>query len=106
MTPWRIERTDTADAMLNRIILFVAEQFGTEVALEKLDEIETQVNLLALNPEMGVLPKYMLLRRQGYRVLILKKDLVFYKVDEGAHTIIIYAFFDSREDYLSILMGM
>ena len=79
MKKYQIERTDKADEMLNRIVLGIARNFGVDVALEKLDEIEEQIMLLSTQPEMGVIPKYDVLRRQGYRVLILKKDLVFYK---------------------------
>jgi hypothetical protein len=31
------------------------------------------------NPGFGEVPRYPLLKRQGYRVLILEKELVFYK---------------------------
>ena len=34
------------------------------------------------NPFKGVEPRYLVLKRQGYKVLILEKNIVFYKVDE------------------------
>ena len=37
---YEILRTDTADAGIRRIILYVAQNFGNDIALEKLDEIE------------------------------------------------------------------
>jgi toxin ParE1/3/4 len=46
------------------------------------------------------------LRRQGYLVLILEKNLVFYKVDEEEKTVIIYAVVDQRQDYLGIVRGL
>ena len=102
MKKYRVIRTDTADTLLHRIILYVAENFGAEVALE----IESAVDLLATQPEMGVVPKYSVLRRQGYRVLILKKDLVFYKVNHEKRIVTVYAVFDARQDYLDILTGL
>ena len=33
------------------------------------------------NHDIGATPGYPVLRRQGYKVLILEKDLVFYKID-------------------------
>ena len=39
---YEILRTDTADAGLRRIILYVAQNFGNDIALEKLDEIENK----------------------------------------------------------------
>ena len=106
MKKYRVIRTDTADTMLHRIILYVAENFGAEVALEKLEEIESAVSLLATQPEMGVVPKYSVLRRQGYRVLILKKNLVFYKVNHETRIVTVYAVFDARQDYFDILTGL
>ena len=47
-----------------------------EEHLKKLDELEEQITLLSDNPYMGVEPRYMILRRQGYRVLIVEKNLV------------------------------
>ena len=51
-------------------------------------------------------PKYSVLERQGYLVLILEKDLVFYKVDENKKLVSIYAVVDQRQDYLNIIRGM
>ena len=103
---YAIVRTDTADALIRKIVLFVAEQFGTKTALEKLDEIEHSIMLLADDPYLGEEPRYMVLRRQGYRVMILEKDLVFYKVDEERKLITIHAVVDQRQDYLSIIRGL
>jgi len=103
---YRIVRTDTADSLLHRIILHVAENFGTDVALEKLDYIENLIMALEDNPYIGVVPKYNVLKRQGYLVLILEKDLVFYKVDDEDRLVTIYAVVDQRQDYLSVIKGL
>lgn len=103
---YTIIRTDTADAGLTNIILFIAENFGTNTALEKLTEVERSINALADNPYAGMEPKYMVLKRQGFRVLVLEKDLVFYKVDEKEKAVIVYAITDHRQDYMKILNGM
>ena len=34
-------RTDTADSLIRKIVLHIAENFGTDVALEKLDNLES-----------------------------------------------------------------
>ena len=47
-----------------------------------------------------------MLKRQGYKVLILEKDLVFYKIDEDQKTVTVYAVVDQRQDYLSIIRGL
>lgn len=106
MIKYKILRTDTADSGLRKIILSIAENFGVEAALEKLDVIEKQIALLEENPLLGTAPHYMVLKRQGYKVLVLDKDLVFYKINEAKQTVIIYAIVDQRQDYLSILQGL
>ena len=99
-------RTDTADSLIRKIVLYVAENFGTDVALEKLDNLEAVIMSLGENPYIGTEPKYNILKRQGYLVLILEKDLVFYKVDDDKKQVIVYAVVDQRQDYLSIIRGL
>ena len=103
---YRIFRTDTADAHISRIVLYVAQHFGRRTALEKLNEIEHSILKLADHHHLGVVPRYSVLRRQGYRVLVLKKNFVFYKVDEGTETVMIHAVVDQRQDYLNIVRGL
>ena len=103
---YEILRTDTADAGIRRIILYGAQNFGNDIALEKLDEIEDNISILADNPYIGSEPKYPVLKRQGYKVLILEKNLVFYKIDEQNKKVIIYAVVDQRQDYLNIIRGL
>lgn len=103
---YRVIRTDTADAGIRRIILYIAQNFGNTVALEKLDEIEDQILKLGDDPYIGTDPHYLVLKRQGYKVLILEKDLVFYKIDEKNKNVIVYAVVDQRQDYLNIIRGL
>ncbi len=103
---YRIIRTDVADSQIRSIILYVAEVFGNQVALEKLKELEESILALAENPYLGTRPQYPALKRQGYKVLILKKNLVFYKVKEEQKEVIIYAVIDGRQEYLLIIQGL
>ena len=96
---YRIIRTDTADFGIRKIVLHVAQNFDVETAMEKLDEIEENILLLEDNP-------YLVLRRQGYRVLVLKKDLVFYKIDENKKEVVVHVVVDQRQDYLRIIQGL
>lgn len=106
MANYTVARTDTADALIHKIILDIAEKFGVEVALEKLEKLKEQIMLLADNPHIGTLPRYMVLRRQGYKVLITEKDLVFYKIDEKQKVVTVYTVVDQRQDYLNIIRGL
>ena len=103
---YKVLRTDTADSLIRNIILYVAERFGNDVALERLNALETSILALADNPYIGTDPRYTVLKRQGYKVLITEKDLVFYRIDEDQKEVTIYAVFDQRQDYLSIIRGL
>ena len=103
---YKVVRTDTADSLIRKIVLFVAENFGAEVALKKLEALEEAIMSLGDNPYMGEDPRYHILKRQGYKVLILEKNLVFYKIDDNKKQVIIYAVVDQRQDYLSIIRGL
>ena len=73
---------------------------------EKLEELEESILHLGNNPNIGTIPRYHILRQQGYKVLILEKNLVFYKVDDERKRVIIYAVVDQRQDYLNIVRGL
>lgn len=95
---YEVIRTDTADAGIRKIILYIAQNFGNTVALEKLDDIEKRILQLGEDPYIGTNPRYSILRRQGYKVLILEKNLVFYKIDEVNKQVVVYAVIDQRQD--------
>ena len=103
---YEVRRTDTADAGIRKIILYIAQNFGNTVALEKLDDIEKRILQLGEDPYIGTNPRYSILRRQGYKVLILEKNLVFYKIDEVNKQVVVYAVIDQRQDYLNIIQGL
>ena len=103
---YKVERTDTADSLIRKIVLYIAENFGNDVVLEKLDYLEESIMKLGDDPYIGVQPRYNVLKRQGYLVLILEKDLVFYKVDDDKMVVTVYAVVDQRQDYLSIIRGL
>ena len=103
---YEVIRTDTADAGIRKIILYIAQNFGNTVALEKLDDIEKRILQLGEDPYIGTNPRYSILRRQGYKVLILEKNLVFYKIDEVNKQVVVYAVIDQRQDYMNIIQGL
>lgn len=103
---YEVIRTDTADAGIRKIILYIAQNFGNEIALGKLSESEKRILELGEDPYIGNEPRYLVLKRQGYKVFILEKDLVFYKIDEDSKKVVIYAVVDQRQDYLNIIRGL
>ena len=106
MANYTVLRTDTADALIHGIILNIAEKFGAEVALKNLDELEKQIMILGDNPYIGIEPRYMILRRQGYKVFITERNMLFYKINDEEKLVVVYAVVDQIQDYLSIVRGL
>jgi len=101
---YRIIRTNKAEEQLRDVLLYRAELTGnTKSALELLDRFEQDIRQLERFPESGVLPRYNVLRRRGFRVLISDKYLIFYKVDNESGTVLIHAIVDGRRDYLNLI---
>ena len=48
---YKVVRTDTADALIRKIVLYVTENFDNDTALEKLDELEDVIMSLGDNPK-------------------------------------------------------
>lgn len=101
---YKLIRTDKADEQLREIIFYIAEDSGSvEIALNYLDKIESAVNILKEFPYTGSYPRYSILRKQGYRVLIVERHLVFYKVFLEKKEVIIYAIVDGRREYKNLI---
>lgn len=101
---YKIVRTDKADEQLREIVFYIAEDSGSiDIALNYLDKIEAAINDLEDFPMSGSIPRYSILRKQGYRVLIVERHLIFYKVDDNKRTVIIYAIVDGRREYRNLI---
>lgn len=100
---YKIVQTDKANDQLNDIIQYIAKDSGDDVALNYLDAIEKSILKLKDFPKSGNIPRYSLLKRQGYRVLVSQRHLIFYKIDEDKKLVTIYAIVDSRREYLSLI---
>lgn len=101
---YSIIRTDKADEQLREIIFYIADDSGSiDVALNYLDRIEKAINSLEDFPMSGSIPRYSILKKQGFRVLIVERHLVFYKVNEDRKEVIIYAVVDGRREYRNLI---
>lgn len=101
---YRIVRTDKADEQLREIIFYIADDSGSvDIALGYLEKLEKAMNRLADFPMSGNIPRYSILRKQGYRVLTVERHLVFYKIDEMKKEVIIYAVVDGRREYKNLI---
>mgnify|MGYP002517628982 CR=1 FL=1 len=101
---YKILRTDKAEEQLREIIFYIADDSGdVNIALNYLDKIEVSINRLQEFPWSGSVPRYSILKKQGYRVIIVERHLVFYKVNEADRLVIIYAIVDGRREYRNLI---
>jgi len=101
---YKILRTDKAEEQLREIIFYIADDSGNiNIALGYLDKIETAINRLQEFPESGSVPRYSILKKQGYRVVVVERHLVFYKINEEDKLVIIYAIVDGRREYRNLI---
>jgi toxin ParE1/3/4 len=99
-----IERTDKVGDQLLEIVQYIAADSGSaEIAIHYLDKLEAAVMRLAEQPYLGRFPRYGILKRQGYRVLIVERHLIFYKVDEARRMVMIHAIVDGRRAYQHLI---
>ena len=68
-----------------------------------MDKIEESINRLQDSPNLGSIPRYSILKKQDYRVVIVEKHLVFYKINDKNKTVIIYAIVDGRREYQNLI---
>lgn len=101
---YKILRTDKAEDQLRDIIYYIADDSGSiDTALKYLDKLEDSINRLREFPYSGSIPRYSILKKQGYRVVIVKRHLIFYKVNEENKNVIIYAIVDGRREYQNLI---
>jgi len=101
---YAIIRTDKFNDQLYEIINYIAgDSDMIDVALHYLDKIEKAVKVLEDFPLNGSSPRYRILKKQGYRVLIVEKHILFYKVNEDERLVTLYAVVDGRREYLNLI---
>ena len=101
---YRLLRTDKADEQLRDLIFYIADDSGDiDLALNYLEKVEEEISRLSEFPESGSVPRYSILRKQGFRVLIVQRHLVFYKVNVEQKMVIVYAIVDGRREYRNLI---
>ena len=101
---YNIIRTDKAGEQLREIIFCIADDSGSvDIALNYLDKIEKAINSLENFPMSGSIPRYSILRKQGFRVLVVERHLIFYKINEHKKEVVIYAIVDGRREYRNLI---
>ena len=102
-TAYRIIIMAQADQALHHIVLHVKQSFSNEIVYQ---EIKDRILLLADNPYMGMIPRHTVLRNKNYRMLIINKNIILYRVFDDEKEVRIYNIFSQRQDYLQLLQGL
>jgi toxin ParE1/3/4 len=101
---YTILRTDKANDQLFDLVRYIADDSGSiDIAMAYLEKLENTILQLETSPHMGSFPRYSILKKQGYRVLIIERHLVFYKTDDEKKTVTVYAVVDGRQEYKSLI---
>ncbi len=84
--------------------IYIADDSGSvDIALNYLEKVENVIMMLETFPYSGSISKYSILRKQGYRILIVERHLVFYKVNDNENVVTIYAIVDGRREYKNLI---
>ena len=79
ISPFKIRCLSTAENDLDDIFTYILKD-KPSAAASLLENFDSSISQLAFNPELGVVPKAERLKKLGYRILVVRKYLVFYVV--------------------------
>lgn len=100
---YKIVRTDKFNDQLTDIIMYIRDTFSKKEAIDYLNYLETTINELKEFPYIGVVPRYQPIAKQGYRAIICKQSIIFYKVNEISKEIILNIIVSSKRNYLNLI---
>jgi plasmid stabilization system protein ParE len=97
----KIKYSNQAEADLQDAIEYIAKE-SVSMALDYLNGYEDKIELLQLNPFMGIECKTKLIKRDC-RVLVYKSHIIIYKINSTAKEILIIRVYHHSEDYINRL---
>ena len=100
---YSIFRTDKFNDQLTDIIMYIATNYSNTTALDYLSYLENEVNNLADYPYMGSVPRYQAIAKQGFRALICKQNIIFYKINEEKKEIVLHIIVSSKRNYINLI---
>ena len=100
---YKIERTDKFNDQLTDIIMYIRDAFSKKEAVDYLDYLESIINNLKDFPYVGVVPRYQAIAKQGYRAIICKQNILFYKVKEDSKEIILNIIVSSKRNFINLV---
>jgi len=100
---YKIVRTDKFNDQLTDIIMYIRDTFSKKEAVDYLNYLETIMNNLKDFPYVGVIPRYQPIAKQGYRAIICKQNILFYKINEETKEIILNIIVSSKRNYINLI---
>jgi toxin ParE1/3/4 len=101
---YHVSLTESARNDLFQIASFITADSGyKETATEYIGKLEVGILSLKDYPERGSIPRYKLLRLQGFRILIIESHLVFYKIIDQNKAVIVYRILHQKSSYFNFL---
>ena len=94
-----IKYSNQAEVDLTTAIEYIAQESVTN-ALHYLKKYEDKIELLRLNPCMGVKCKTKLIKREC-RILVYESHIIIYRVDDSLHEIFIIRIYHGSVDYIN-----
>ena len=100
----QVVMTATAKEDLRDIARSIARQAQDPApAIRFVGELREQCRRLGQLPERGAVPRDRVLLSAGYRFLVYKDYLIFYRYEKEENTVYILSVLNGRRDYLSVL---
>lgn len=100
---YTIKRTDKFNDQLTDIIMYIASIHSNKEALEYLDYLEKEIFNLEQFPYIGNIPRYQPIAKQGYRALICKQNIIFYKVNDEKEEIVLHIIVSAKRNYINLI---
>lgn len=96
--------TETAKSDLREIAVSLAELSRDKaLAIRFVKELQEQTGILKQFPESGALPRDRVLRSIGFRFLVHKDYLLFYKYEKAEERVYVVAAFNGKRDYMRVM---
>ena len=100
---YKIIRTDKFNDQLADIIMYIRDTFSKKEAVDYLNYLETIINNLKDFHHIGVVPRYQSIAKQGYRAIICKQNILFYKINEENKEIFLNIIVSSKRNYINLI---
>jgi plasmid stabilization system protein ParE len=101
---YKLSISELADEDIDSIICYIAEQLSApRAASDLLDEIEKCYTHLRNNPTIYEHCRNARLKKEGYRRAVVKNYLIFFKIDETKHKVVVHRVIHGTRDYAKLI---